>query len=74
MTLVANFGAYGTNANPFDHFAGVAMVPVLVHEFFLSDGEGAKFVAEAVFILESVNSRYQGYCNVEEANSEKRNF
>lgn len=51
MTPVTHSGTHGTHPNTINHAAGVAVVPVLVHEFLLGEGEGAQLVAHTVFIL-----------------------
>lgn len=51
MTPVTHPGTHGTHPNTINHTAGVAVVPVLVHEFLLGEGEGAQLVAHTVFIL-----------------------
>lgn len=51
MTTVTHPCTHRANPNTIYHAAGVTMVPMLVHEFLLSEGEGAQLVAHAVFIL-----------------------
>lgn len=50
VTTVTDFRANRTNAHAIDHVAGVAVIPVLIHKFFLSNGEGAQFVAQIIFV------------------------
>ena len=45
VTAVADPGADGANSNAVHHFTSVAVVPMLIHEFFLGDCESAKFIA-----------------------------
>lgn len=52
MAAVTHPSTHGTDAHTVHHTASVAVVPMLVHEFLLGQGEGAQFVAHAVLILQ----------------------
>ncbi len=41
VVSVVDFGAHGTHAHSINHSAGVAVIPVLIHEFFLRNDESA---------------------------------
>lgn len=51
MILMADFSTYCTHAHPVIHLTSVAVVPVLVHELFLSHCKCAELVAKRIFIL-----------------------
>lgn len=50
VAAMADPGAHGADTDAVDHVAGVTVVPVLVHELLLGDGEGAELVAERVLV------------------------
>ena len=51
VVFVADLGADGTHPDAVHHLTGVAVVPVLVHELLLGDGERAQLVVEGLLIL-----------------------
>lgn len=51
MVFMTDFGADSTYTNTVIHLAGMAVVPMLIHEVFLSDGERTKLIAQRVLIL-----------------------
>lgn len=51
MAPVTHPRTHCTHPNTVNHAARMTVVPVLVHELLLGEGEGAQFVAHAVFIL-----------------------
>lgn len=53
MVFMTDFGTDSTNTNTIIHLASMAMVPMLIHEVFLSDGECTELIAQRVFILEN---------------------
>ena len=51
MVSVTDLGADGAHPDPVHQLTGVAVVPVLVHELLLRDGEGAQLVVQRLLIL-----------------------
>ena len=59
MVLVADLGANAAYSHTIHHLAGVAVVPVLVHELLLGDGEGAQLVVQRLLVLQE---EWSGHC------------
>jgi hypothetical protein len=49
-TSIHYLGTNSANTDTIDHFAGMAMVPMLVHKLFLGLGKCAQFAVEAFIV------------------------